>query len=406
MADGWFTNDDGTQLYQRINHGWWTFTPIPLRQRLRSFNQNAESVNSEAILDNRHRAMVYHHGSIITVSGHGPIENQSVQPFPNYNQAFFDSWRGEHFIEGEVQVLINNIISGQAVAVSDGSFRDQHGAAAWTIKGEDTSSHLRRAGITPGLPEDQSAYRSKLFGLWGILNALLRLTQDYTINSGLVVIACDSLSAFKKAKSPYPTNPEEAHYDLISAIRNMQALLPLKLTFEHVRGHQDQGIPMALSRLVCLNIQMDQAAKTKLLTKCLLDPMYKIPFEGWICTIEGCWKVKHMAEALQTHLNGKIILSHLAMKEYFSQKVAQTIDWESSDKAMKGLPLAQRQWVAKLATKFLPDGKNMQRWGFRSTAKCPQCECPLEDREHILKCPETWQNNSGTSHLQSSINGS
>jgi len=30
-ANGWFTNDDGTQLYQRINHGWRTFTPIPLR---------------------------------------------------------------------------------------------------------------------------------------------------------------------------------------------------------------------------------------------------------------------------------------------------------------------------------------------------------------------------------------
>jgi len=110
------------------------------------------------------------------------------------------------------------------------------------------------------------------------------------------VIACDGLSAFKKAKSPYPTNPEEAHYDLISAIRSMHALLPLKLNFEHVKGHQDQGIPMALSRLACLNIQMDQAAKTKLLTKCPLDPVYKIPIKGWIRTIEGCQMVKHTAE--------------------------------------------------------------------------------------------------------------
>jgi len=44
-----------------------------------------------------------------------------------------------------------------AVAVSNGSFRDQHGVAAWTIEGKDALSHLHGAGITPGLPEDQSA---------------------------------------------------------------------------------------------------------------------------------------------------------------------------------------------------------------------------------------------------------
>jgi len=371
MVDGWFTNDDGTQLYQKINHGWQTFTPIPLRRRSRSFNPIPEPVNIDALPENRHRATVDRHSSIITVSGHGPIDTQSLQSRPSHNQTFFESWQGEHTIEGEIQALIQDIISGHAVAVSDGSFRDQHGAAAWTIEGKDTSSKLQGAGVTPGLPEDQSAYRSELFGLWGILNALTRLSHEYNINSGLVVIACDGLSAFKKAQSTYPTDPGEAHYNLISAIQNMRTLLPLQLTFEHVKGHQDQGFPTALSRLVCLNIQMDQAAKNKLSTEWLPSSNYMIPFEGWICAIEGRRIVRHTEEVLRTHLNGKIILNHWAMKERFSLKAAQTIDWGSSDKAMKGLPLAQRQWVAKLATKFLPDGKNMQRWGFRSTAKCP-----------------------------------
>jgi len=80
-------------------------------------------------------------------------------------------------------------------------------------------------------------------------------------------------------------------------------------------------------------------------------------------------------------------MNHWVMKERFSGKIAQTIDWECSEKAIKGLPLTQRQWVAKMASKFLPDSKNMQRWGLRSKAQCPRCVHPMEDKEHILKCP-------------------
>jgi len=65
----------------------------------------------------------------------------------------------------------------------------------------------------------------------------------------------------------------------------------------------------------------------------------------------------------------------------------QAIDWECSDKAMKALPQAQRQWVAKAASKFLLDGKNMLWWGLRSMAQCPCCSHPIEDKEHIFKCP-------------------
>jgi len=67
--------------------------------------------------------------------------------------------------------------------------------------------------------------------------------------------------------------------------------------------------------------------------------------------------------------------------------VAQTIDWELNEKAMNKTPLAKRQWVSKLSARFLPDGKNMQCWGQWPIAKCPQCTCPMEDKEHIFKCP-------------------
>jgi len=58
-----------------------------------------------------------------------------------------------------------------------------------------------------------------------------------------------------------------------------------------------------------------------------------------------------------------------------------------AETAMNKLPLAKRQWVSKLVAKFLPDGKNMQCWGQQPITKCPHCTCPMEDKEHIFKCP-------------------
>jgi len=384
--NGWFTNDDGTQLYQRKSQEWFTFTPIPHRRRTRSFYPAAEPTTEESLPQPLHKATVYIRSQSISVTGHSIIEDTPplAEELP---QSFHDSWQCERVTHGNPSVLIQAITAGKAVAVSDGSYKDHQGAAAWTIEGADDGVQLHGAGLTPGLPEDQSAYRSELFGLWGILDELYVFTREHHIRDGLVVIACDGLSALKKAQRQDPTDPSEAHYDLISAIRHLRKSIPLKLTFEHVKGHQDQGIPTVLSRLASLNVQMDMAAKAKLLATRPTEGDHRIPFEGWICVLEGQRLVKNIKESLRNHLNGKIILNHWAMKERFSATTMQAINWECSDKAMKALPQAQRQWVAKAASKFLPDGKNMLRWGLRSKAQCPCCSYPIEDKDHIFKCP-------------------
>jgi len=69
--------------------------------------------------------------------------------------------------------------------------------------------------------DDQSPYRSELFGLWGIFVALKRFTEDQAITEGKVVVTCDGLSALRKAQSQQITDPTEAHYDLISAIQSL-----------------------------------------------------------------------------------------------------------------------------------------------------------------------------------------
>jgi len=97
-----------------------------------------------------------------------------------------------------------------------------------------------------------------------------------------VAIACNGLSALKKAKANYPTEPGEAHHDLINAIQHLQGQLPINLIFKHVKGHQDQGLITALPRLAWMTIKMDSYAKSKLLSADANTQQDTIPFEGWM----------------------------------------------------------------------------------------------------------------------------
>jgi len=74
------------------------------------------------------------------------------------------------------------------------------------------------------------------------------------------------------------------------------------------------------------------------------------------------------------------------MKGKFSSKVTHSIDWESLETAMNGLPLAQ--WLgSQTSSQVSPKWENMHCLGLWSKAQCPQCTCPMEDNKHIFKCP-------------------
>ncbi len=63
-----------------------------------------------------------------------------------------------------------------AVAVSDGSFKEGYGTAAWVIEGETEDSQLLGRIIAPGGQHNQSPYRSELTG---ILAAIIMIKKKY-----------------------------------------------------------------------------------------------------------------------------------------------------------------------------------------------------------------------------------
>jgi len=65
-----------------------------------------------------------------------------------------------------------------------------------------------------------------------------------------------------------------------------------------MKGHQDSGQIMALPREAWMNIAMDEKAKKKVSLDKLPDQQYSIPYEGWICLLEGTRITKNLTNTL------------------------------------------------------------------------------------------------------------
>jgi len=107
----------------------------------------------------------------------------------------FSNCRIQLETHGQELILVEVIRQGKVLAVSDGSFQDQASLEAWTIESKNKQHHIWGHGQTPGAALDQNAYRSKLFGLWGILTTLQQITESHQVQQGSVLIVCNGLSA-------------------------------------------------------------------------------------------------------------------------------------------------------------------------------------------------------------------
>jgi hypothetical protein len=107
-------------------------------------------------------------------------------------------------------------------AVSDRSFKNQHGTASWMVYISDMCI-IYGETISPGDPTDQSAYRSELVGIYGIVATIWLLENEYHL-IGDVTVGCDGLSALRQASKQFDfINPNEPQFDVIMAIRRMIA---------------------------------------------------------------------------------------------------------------------------------------------------------------------------------------
>jgi hypothetical protein len=92
----------------------------------------------------------------------------------------------------EVAEAIRNRV---AVAVSDGTVRDNRGAAAAVLGGATSVNRIRVSAQVPGTPENQASFRSEALGLLLIVATVKKICQRHGITEGRINIACGGLAA-------------------------------------------------------------------------------------------------------------------------------------------------------------------------------------------------------------------
>jgi len=105
-------------------------------------------------------------------------------------------------------------------AISDGSFKDKQGTAAWVCytKSAPKQAIMQGALTTPGYPNVQGSYWIKLAGIYRIVTTISMVCKFHKIMKGNILVICDGESALKWCFKQQTCNPAEKHFDIIHAL--------------------------------------------------------------------------------------------------------------------------------------------------------------------------------------------
>lgn len=290
----------------------------------------------------------------------------------------------------DLQALEAGIRNGTAVCVTDGSYKDPFGTAAYTIKSSiNALDDFTLVNPTPGHPADADPYLAELGGLYGCVATVNRLCKQLGITYGSITIGCDCLSVLHNVfRLPAGhVKPTRAHYTMLLAARSILTASPITWKDKHIYGHQDRDNAYNnLDRWAQLNVDMDSLAKQ------YWGYLHERQFNWYsLPPGHGEWSLWHHSYRFPLW-DKKTANRHLytrSTSEYWNNKLQQVqspeIDWDASGMAFKTLPLFQQLWIPKWLTSFIPYGRNIARWGGLNV--CPRCGETETHRHHVLQCP-------------------
>jgi hypothetical protein len=83
--------------------------------------------------------------------------------------------------------MMEAIQERSAMAISDGSYKNTFGTAAWTIGNPDTTSLLSGQVVCQGKADDMDSYRSELAGIYCIMIVVEKFCCFHDIKEGSIV---------------------------------------------------------------------------------------------------------------------------------------------------------------------------------------------------------------------------
>jgi hypothetical protein len=153
---------------------------------------------------------------------------------------------------------------GRTVIVSHGSVStDKRASFAWIIA-TNAAKLGEGAGPAQGHPNFMSSFRAEGYGCLASFRFLLRFIQHKQIEvCNSWIYFCDNKGLIlrmqweQKQITVQPSRKLATDYDLECCISQTATLIDCSVTFQHVKGHQDDTPAFALSWEATLNVECD-----------------------------------------------------------------------------------------------------------------------------------------------------
>jgi hypothetical protein len=399
----WWISESEQRLYQHCDSTWKVYTP-PTGYRSRRFPRYLYSHTTAAGPPDGQRTKVLQIAgdSALRTTGwsHCNLDTNPVTStcLTHRLQSTMSDrqWALERLTMRDNGLAVASAIRDRtAIAVSDGSFKNQHGTAALVLCDPTAalpSSNSRIVGchVTPGHPSDQSPYRSELSGIYGILCVVEEICKLYDIQSGNITIGCDNEKClWMSIDKPGSLSTRSKSFDLLSAIRHKIRNLPITVNSHWVKGHQDNFAlhPSRLDLWATLNIEMDSLAKL-FWEDSFNRPtrQHRIHDETHFVSVRGDKICGSLATSLYTACEGYKLRQYWSERKSIPANLISSINWPACEGAAKLLGLGLRFWKTKHLTGIFGTGKWMHRWKFWTHSNCPRCGEPNEDAAHVVRC--------------------
>ena len=414
----WFFFEPTSSTYKRFGAEWRKYTRTTQRGQLGQFPSLRYECNAMSLPLHSVRATVEQVNNTLRLTGWAEdirtLRNTNVPLSFKYQQsvgkAIVNMKTDYQYINCTEEDIVRHISQEELSVVSDGSFLSEAelSTAAWVIAISRNQYKIGRHWVT-GNDTDHCSHRAELSGLLGGILDINTICVNHEILEGNARFFCDGLGAVNMVSYiRHKLSPSHSHFDIIHSLFQAIQRSPIKWTFHHVYGHQDDNIDVHdLSDESFYNTLADEHAKRKL-SEIMAIPNYQterpflLPYR--LCTIHYTTmdgsvislnsKFSHTlinliaTDRIHTYWREKGV--HPSHTRYgFSRKIA--------GKAMVRLSGNQRRWVSKWCTGICGSGVNLLRWKQQDHSNCPRCLLPNETAVHSVQCQhpeatELWNN--------------
>ena len=380
----WWRSPTGDALLQHTPTGWAKWTEVSRRkyQHTGTTEQRPQQSYNRVTI-----RPVDTFCKVATVEGRPDI---AIADPATPTERWRDNWstRGARL---RLASWIEALRNGTAVAVSDGSWKDSFGAAAYRV-GSSRTKRWDRIGtgetwITGGVSESGS-HRAELAGLHAIMKTVIYGEHSDRITEGKVTIGCDNKSALRSLDKTACFNATEADYDLLEDIQSMVRNTNITVESKHVKGHQDsRGIK--LTQWERWNVAMDLRAKAAWRT---YTGMGRKPHDKqatgetvWTATLRGRQVQKADTSVIYAATTRED--TRQAWRKYMGHPTEWAkVDWTAIERAAKYVGEGKKIWVVKHLSGNSGTSETLVKWKYRESAKCPRCDAAVETHDHVLLC--------------------